>query len=220
MAKGTVICFTGIDGAGKTSHALALMEELKNRGIICTYVWGRWFPGFADPFHFIIRKVSGFTAKTYRFRKPLQIIYQFLILLDYAIPLFFKVKLPATLGRCVIIDRYVYDRLADLYFLGFDLSINAYFVRLFTTMNPKPDIIFLIDVPPETALSRKNDLSFKDAIRYREIYKDLAEIYHFQKMLNLNFCEARNQILNKSLEILRHHSGFCLHSQPSKVVSS
>lgn len=208
LAKGIAICFTGIDGAGKTSHALALMEEIKNRDIACKYVWCRWFPGFADPFHFIIRKTLGFTTKTYRFCKPLQKIYQFLILLDYAIPLFLKVKVPAMLGRCVIIDRYVYDRLADLYFVGFDLSINSYFVRLFTTMNPKPDIVFLIDVPPEAAVSRKNELFLNDAMHYKRIYEALAKAFHFEKILNLNFCQAHIQILERVLETIRYHSNF------------
>lgn len=202
LAKGTIICFTGIDGAGKTSHALALMKELKKRGMACKYTWCRWFPGFADPFHFIIRKTLGCTARKYRFYKSLQIVYQCLILLDYAIPLFLKVKVPAMLGRCVIIDRYIYDRLADLCFLGFDLSNNINFVKMFTMMNPKPDIVFLVDVPQETILSRKSELSLNGVIHYRKIYEALSKTFRFEKVLNLNFCQAHNQILKRVLETL------------------
>ena len=182
-----------MDGSGKTTLAMSLMEELKKRRIHCKYVWCRWFPGLADPFHFIIRKTLGYTANQYRFFKPLRIIYECLLIVDYAIWLFLKVRIPVR--YVLIVDRYVYDALADLYFLQFNVS--SFFRRLFIEMNPKPDITFLIDVPLHVALLRRNDLSLKDARKYKKIYNAMARTYGFQKIINIDFSDAQNQLLKE-----------------------
>ena len=196
-----IVCFTGLDGSGKTSHALALMAELRKRGIPSKYVWCRWFPGLADPFHFVIRKTLGYTAEKYKFCKPLQITYQCLIFLDYSISIIFKIRIPAMLSNCVLlIDRYIYDTLADLDFIQFNVSI--FFKKSLIMMNPKPNITFLIDVPPQVATSRKNELQLIQAKRYRKIYHNLAKIYDFHTIVNIDFNEAHNKILREVLKLI------------------
>ena len=182
-----------MDGSGKTTLAMSLMEELKKRGIPSKYVWCRWFPGLADPFHFIIRKTLGYTADQYRFFKPLKIMYECLLIVDYTIWLFLKVRI--RVRYVLIIDRYVYDVLVDLYFLEFNVS--SFFRRLFVGMNPKPDITFLVDVPLHMALLRTNELSLKDARKYKKIYDVIAKIYGFRKIINIDFRDARNQLLKE-----------------------
>jgi len=191
-----------MDGSGKTTHISRLMKELRKRGFRVKYVWCRWVPGFADPFHFLIRKTLGYTAGSYKFFKPLQIVYQFLIILDYSVAIAFKVRLSAIPNDCILlIDRYVYDALADLDFIRF--SISTFFRRLFITMNPKPDITFLIDVPPDVACSRKNDLQLPQATKYRNIYHKLAKIYRFRTIINMDFSEAHDRILGEVLKIIK-----------------
>ena len=189
-----IICFTGFDGSGKTSHAFKLIEEMKKIGIPCKYTWCRWAFGFSSVFHFLVRKTLGYTQETYKYLKPLQIIFQYLIFLDFTLSIFVKVRIPSILGRCVIIDRYIYDAWVDLAFRGFDISTRKYFVRLMLKMNPEPDITFLINVPPHIALSRKNDLRLIDAIRLQKSYNDMARIHDFQIITNIDFREAHNQI--------------------------
>jgi thymidylate kinase len=188
-----------MDGSGKTTLAKSLMEELKKRGIPSKYVWCRWFPGLADPFHFIIRKTLGYTKEQYNFLKPLKIIYEFLLIVDYAIWLFLKVR--TRIRSVLIIDRYVYDALTDLYFLQFNGS--SFFRRLFIEMNPKPDITFLIDVPLHMALLRRSNLSLKDARKYKKIYNEMAKIYGFQKIINVDFRDAQNKLLKEVETIIR-----------------
>jgi thymidylate kinase len=182
-----------MDGSGKTTLAMSFIKELKKRGIPFKYVWCRWFPGLAGPFHFIIRKTLGYTADQYRFFKPLKTIYECLLIVDYAIWLFLKVRIPVR--YVLIIDRYVYDALADLYFLEFDVS--SLFRRLFIGMNPKPDITFLIDAPLNMTLLRKNELSLKDARKYKKIYDAMAKTYGFKKIINIDFPDARNELLKE-----------------------
>lgn len=199
MGKSIIVCFTGMDGTGKSSLASALLKGLKTKGFRCKYTWCRWSPGLSDVFHFVIRKTIGYKAREYRFCKPLQLIFPYLKILDFIVPILFRVRLPAMLGLYVIIDRYVYDALADLHLLNFDISTRNLFVRLFLAMNPKPDVTFLVDVPPRVALSRKADLSLMDAVKYEEIFNRMVKTYGFQKVVNLDFNEASNKILNEVL---------------------
>lgn len=188
-----IICFTGMDGSGKTTLAMSLIEELKKRGIPSKYVWCRWFPGLADPFHFIIRKTLGYTENQYRFFKPLKTIYECLLIVDYTMWLFLKVRM--AVRYVLIIDRYVYDALADLYFLKFNVS--SLFGKLFIAMNPKPNITFLIDAPLHMTLLRTNELSLEDARKYKKIYNLMAKTYGFRKIINIDFHDARNQLLKE-----------------------
>jgi thymidylate kinase len=208
LSKGAIVCFTGMDGSGKTSHAVRLIYELESKGVACGYTWCRWFPGFADPFHFIARRILGITRREFSSYRPLRLTYEFLIIFDFLRPILFKVRLPAKLGRCVIIDRYIYDRLADLAFLGYKISNNSCFVKVLTATNPKPDITFWIDVPPAIAVARKNDMSLREAQKYSEIYRVLARSYHFRRVINVSFRHAHDRIVHESFKILQnHHSG-------------
>jgi thymidylate kinase len=190
-----------MDGTGKSSLASALLKELKQRGIKCEYAWCRWSPGVSDVFHFVVRKTLGYRAKQYKFCKPLQLIFPYLKVLDFIIPILFRVRIPSLLGRYVIIDRYVYDALADLRLLGFDISTQKRYVQLFLAMNPKPAVTFLVDVPLQVALMRKNDLSLREAAKYEEIFGYMETAFGFQKVVNLDFNEARNKVLNAVLPL-------------------
>lgn len=203
MRRAIIICFTGIDGSGKTSLSRAIMKELERNGISCKYAWCRWSFGLASVFHFIIRKTFGYTSENYYVFKPLQIIFKYLIFLDLTLSIFFKVKIPSILRSCVIIDRYVYDLFADLIFWGFDLSDTNFFDRLMLTINPIPNLAFLIDAPLQVALSRKNDLSMDDAKKYQKIFYNLMEIHNFERIINSNFREARNRIFKTVMEYIR-----------------
>ena len=196
----TVVCFTGMDGSGKTSHILKLMAELRKRSFLSKYVWCRWFPGLADPFHFVVKKTLKYDMREYNSCKPLRIIYQCLILLDCSISIIFKIRISAMTNYVLLVDRYIYDILADLDFKR--LNVSRFFKRLLIMMNPRPNITFLMDVPPQVASSRKNDLRLLEAERYRRIYRNFAKIYDWCTIVNIDFHEAHDQVLEKVLEII------------------
>lgn len=200
LMRKKVVCFTGMDGSGKTSHSLRLMAELRKRGIKCKYTWCRWSPGLADPFHFLVRKTLGYDVAEYKSCAPLRLLYQFLVLLDCSVSIAFKIRLHAMRNDLLLVDRYIYDTLADLYFAHFYISI--FFRKLLIMMNPQPNITFLIDVSPQVASLRKNDLQLIEAERYRNIYLCFAKIYNFCTIVNMNFCMAHAQILRRVTEMV------------------
>lgn len=200
--KTAIVCFTGIDGSGKTSHARLLQIRMEKIGFPCKYAWCRWPLGLSSPFHFVVRKTLGYEKEEYRFCKPLLSIFRWLIFLDFVINIIFKIRIPLFRGYYVIVDRYVYDVIADLKRWGFDGRFNGLFVQLLIKMNPVPYITFLIDVPPNLAFSRKKEISVNDLVTYDKIFRSLATQFGFRRISNINFTEAHNQILRETLSFI------------------
>lgn len=182
-SKGFLICFTGMDGTGKTTLSKELVKSLKERGIECKYVYARLTPIISKPFMLIGRLVflrgrnmfenySDYsnTKRTAIERNSfLSRIYQQILLFDYFFQVFFKVKVPLIFNKNIVCDRYVYDTVIT------DLSVDMNYskdrvidmldnlLRIF----PEPDTTFLIDVPEEIAYQRKDDTPSIEYLRER-----------------------------------------------------
>ena len=181
--RGIFICFTGIDGAGKTTLAMSLTEYLRDRGIKTIYVYNRYVPIILKPiisigdFLFlhdknIFKDYHDYSdskkdiSKKYPF---LAKCYQNILLADYFFQIFFKIRLPLLLGKNVVCDRYIYDTIIT------DLSIDFNYSRedvrkllcCMLSFFPTPHITFLIDLPENIAFSRKNDIPSIDYLRDR-----------------------------------------------------
>lgn len=191
----TIICLTGIDGSGKTTLAHFVLRKLKNKGLAPKYIWCRWFPGPADPFHFMVKKSLGYDIKHYDHVPPLKLIYQALLFLGHTAWLTFKIRLSRE--NVIIMDRYLYDAFADLYMSG--LRPSPLFIKLTILINPKPDITFLIDVPPDVIQSRRKNVSIQDSTKYKRIFDIMYERYGFNRVDNTDFSDACTHIMDQVL---------------------
>jgi dTMP kinase len=168
------ICFSGIDGAGKTTVAKELAGCLKKEGRTVKYVYSRFNPIILKPFLFLtkfffLKKInvmqdySGYSNKKSNVitKYPLSAsIYKTILLFDYFLQITYKIKLPLLLNQNVICDRYIFDTIAtdlaiDFHYTDNDIrtAINSY-----EKFIPKPDRVFYIDIPEEIAFKRKNDI--------------------------------------------------------------
>ena len=212
--KSVFVCFMGIDGSGKTSHAKTLVKSLKQKGIRCRYVWGRWTPRLLKPLEFILKKFYFRSKKIYTSdydeytmqkrriiaNRPSALIWQYLVLLDYFFQFLWKIRLPLLLRKTIICDRYIYDTLVDL-MVNSNLSgeeTEGMFTSRFLSLFPKPDLILLLDVPEEVACIRKGDL---ELINYladrRKIYLKLNHVLQGLVLDNSqNFFEIQVAIMN------------------------
>jgi dTMP kinase len=148
-----LICFTGIDGSGKTTLSKELVELLNEKG----------------------------KRRAIENHSFLSSVYQRILLFDYVLQIFFKVKLPLMFSRRnIVCDRYMYDTVIT------DISIDMKYSknRISNLLNrllhffPKPDIAFLIDVPEEIAYQRKDDtLAIEYLKERRDIYLDIGKEY-------------------------------------------
>ena len=193
--KGILICFTGIDGSGKTTLAKSLANAMNEQAIESRYVWGgfesfmllRPFAAIAKTLIFYKRKrdtyMENYDTKGLTFKNPfLSKLYHYLVLFDYIFQIFFKIKVPLMLGKKIVCDRYIYDIVVSMGVI-LDYSDNEIEKLLKKCLHivPKPYLVFLIDLPEEIAYQRnlpKHDISSVTYIsERRKIYLNISEEY-------------------------------------------
>ena len=183
------ICFIGIDGSGKTTLVRTLLKVMNSYGIKAKYVRNRFEPNITKPFMVIAKALFfnnknisdcyneySYTKKKLFKNKSLSTIYQYFVLADYFIQFILKLQIPKMLDRNIICDRYVYDTIADI---ASDLNLSdrkiENVLKYLLYFMPKPDLIFLIDVPEGIAYQRKQDIPSIDYLRdRRRIYLNIA----------------------------------------------
>ncbi|MBL7124592.1 MAG: hypothetical protein ISS51_00650 [Dehalococcoidales bacterium] len=181
--KGFFICFTGMDGSGKTTLARELVVMLREKGIECKYIYARFSPFILKPFMLMGKwlflrgkdfykaypEYSSTKRRAIQKHSLLSRAYRQIMLLDYSLQVFLKVRLPLFLGRNIICDRYLYDTvITDLapdmgYAEDRIIALLTSMLRFF----PKPDTTFLIDLREEIAYQRKDDIPSLEYLKER-----------------------------------------------------
>lgn len=177
------ICFTGIDGSGKSTLAHMLVAELAAHGVKSHYAYSRFRPRLIKPLAAIghalflrnqdvYQDYSGYSAtrKALFRNRFLAFAYENILLFDYCLQTILRVRIPLARGQSLICDRYVYDTvITDLAAdMGYSADkINRMLRRCFL-MLPRPEFVFLIDVPEEVAFARKEDVPSVDYLKDRQ----------------------------------------------------
>jgi dTMP kinase len=215
-SRGFLICFTGMDGTGKTTLSKNLVKSLKEREIECKYVYARLTPIISKPFMWIGRLIflrgknmfenysdyANTKRTAMEHNSILSMIYQQILLFDYFFQVFFKVKIPLIFSKNIVCDRYIYDTVIT------DLSVDMNYSRdkvidmldNLLRFFPEPDTTFLIDVPEEIAYQRKNDTPSIEYLRERRgIYLNVGNKYKMvildgTKKLEELQCEIEKEI--------------------------
>jgi len=181
-----LITFSGIDGAGKSTHIENLRERLTAAGLKVKLLT------FWDDVVVLTRYREGFVHKVYGSEKGvgtagkpvnrrgrnvrgwyLTIARHALYLLD-AFHLHHVVKTALESGcDAVIVDRYIYDELANL---PLERPATRSFVRFIEQIVPLPDVAYLLDADPEAARARKPEYPLAFMHRCRAAYHRLAAL--------------------------------------------
>lgn len=187
------ICFIGIDGSGKTTLARSVVSALRRREMDFHYVHGLIYPKLLKPFmaigrflfargksresnyrEFVIAKRSGF------YKHPMLFFpYRALLFLDYFPQVAVKVAIPLLFGRRIVSDRYVFDTIVNMSLnLGYDLNRMIQAVKAYFRVLPKPNVVFLVDLPEEVSFCRKDDVPSIEYLRERRgIYRNFAQAF-------------------------------------------
>ena len=210
LNKGVIVGIIGSDGAGKTTLALRLLDEMK-RSRVTAIVYGGW-GGANLPISMILGKLfSKFSRNSYQAQtgtiggeshiNSIKRIVEFAILLDYIVSLSLKILIFIFLGYNVILDKYFQDVVVNLH-IAFRKSLAATvkLLLILERLMPKPDLLLLINVSPQIAFARKKDIA---NILYCEtqaaLYKIISELFEVHC---LNGEEPPETLAKKAIELV------------------
>jgi thymidylate kinase len=220
--RSALICFIGTDGTGKSTLTKLTTKDLAMKGLRVKRTYGRhqYFLSRAaiilgrriflknrDPFtnydQYLFEKRG-----TYKKFSRLIDFYISLLMTEYLIQIFFKVMIPLKLGYNVVSDRYLYDTIINDVAIDRNMALDDVkkIYKKYEKRVPCPDVVFLIQIPEDVAMERKNDIPSPSFIRIRnELYRqfiDREEIIPIDGTLPLIQLQAKVlSILKQRLDI-------------------
>lgn len=188
---GSLVCFCGIDGSGKSTHAQALRAALDECEIPNRPVWMRG--GYSPLVTRLKQGLRGSAAglpdtgdaagklRLYRKRRT-RFVWGWLVAIEQVVQSVFAVRIQRWLGRTLVAERYVPDTLVDLSERFADESFQTRLAgRFMRRLCPRPDLILFLDLPGALAFSRKSDDWSAEILedrrrRYRSVLSGLPEV--------------------------------------------
>jgi dTMP kinase len=175
--KGVLIAFEGIDGAGKTTQAHILSTYLQNRGHEVRIlkeptmgVWGRKIASMGRTG----RNLSAEEESRYFLEDRKEDVQN-------------RIRPALAQGKIVIMDRYYYSNMAYQGAKG----MNPATIEEANSFAPKPDLVLLLDISPDTAKERiyqnRNGETnhFEERLGpVRQIFLDIAKTHSEIKIID------------------------------------
>ena len=207
-----LVSFSGIDGAGKSTHIECLRSALAAAGCPVAQF------AFWDHVVVLSRFREGVTHKVFKSEKgvgapgkPVQrrdknVRAWYLSLFRSALYLLDALHLRRVVARArrsgaavIIFDRYIYDELANL---PLGTGAGRAFLRAVAWLCPAPDIAYVIDANPEEACARKPEYPLEFSRRCRETYLRLAAMLRMSVVPALPLAEAQREMLNRFQQVV------------------
>jgi thymidylate kinase len=107
----------------------------------------------------------------------------------------------------VLHDRHLVDALVDP--KRYRYSGPMWLLRLIWWFVPRPDLIILLDAPPEVLQARKQEVSFEESARQRKAYRSLVG-----RMVNGHIVDAARPLD----EVVRAVNDLILHYLSARVI--
>jgi len=133
-------------------------------------------------------------------------IYQNLLLFDYFLQTLIKIKIPLLLGKSIISDRYIYDTIITDFvaYTNYSTDETKELLEKWLKLFPKPDLVFLVDVPENVAYQRKDDTPSLEYLKERRcIYLNVGREY---KMVRIDGLKDLNELSDFIMERVKEYS--------------
>ena len=181
-----LITFSGLDGAGKSTQIENLRAVLRAMGLrsdLLTF-WdnvvalSRCREGFV---HHVYGSERGIGAPGRPVaRRDKNVRRWYLTLVRHALYLLDTLNLCLVVNTArrsgadvIIIDRYIYDELANL---PLQNALSRTFARVLAKIAPQPDVAFFLDADPQAAVARKPEYPLEFMLECRASYHRLAQL--------------------------------------------
>lgn len=182
-----LIAIEGIDGSGKTTVTNYIADELRKRGYDVVVLKEPTNSEYGKKIRQILR-----SRKT----NPFEELELFVKDREWNVQ---NNVLPALKeGKIVIMDRYYYSTIAYQGALGIDVE----YIRKMNEIFPKPDLIIILDVSPETALRRIKTKRMPDRFEDLEYLKKVREIFLNLKN-NIVIIDAERKLNEVKRDVLK-----------------
>lgn len=168
--RGYLICFSGIDGSGKTVHSISTYQDLQKSGRKCRYLWFGTPYLISFPFMALCRFLNltsryqvtdrlAVSEHQYYKNKTVAFLWPWVQFLDLFIYTFFDVRLPMWVKTSIVCDRFVHDILVEVMADVDDALLPKKRVgKLILNLKPKGTITFFLDVNVKDAYRRRPDV--------------------------------------------------------------
>ncbi len=189
------ICLEGIDGSGKTTQIELLEKWLGECGLEVTRIFE---PTDSDVGRLIRKMLQSPNATSENFQKTMALLFAAdrIVLID-------KIAEAEAEGRIIISDRSYYSSMVYQNGANWIGTINKYAKR--------PDIVLLLDVDPETAITRcdgTDSFENKDFLSVtRKKYLKLAEEQDFAV---INAKNGLNRVHVDIKRVIGRKLGMCI----------
>jgi thymidylate kinase len=164
---GLHVVFLGADGAGKSTTIAALEEALApvfrrgSRSHLAPALFRRARPGpVTSPHGQPPRSMVGSLAKAAYW------------LVDYTLGYYVKIRPALARSALILFDRYLVDALIDP--RRYRYHGPRWLLQFIWWLIPKPDLVILLDAPPQVLRARKQEVSLRETERQRHAYLQLV----------------------------------------------
>jgi dTMP kinase len=182
----SVICFSGMDGSGKTTQLTKLSKCLEKRGLKYKYVRLRWAAFISFPFLAFCRMlkytrrrvIRGTVFLEHRFYRNSAIAktWTWLFCVDMLMFWIYRFKIPLMMGYHVLCDRFVYDAMVDVMCDTRQPELHSSLAgRLLLSLVPNDSLTLFFDLDEQQAFKRKTDIpSINYLAQRRKLFSQLA----------------------------------------------
>ncbi len=186
LPRPRLIVVSGLDGTGKSTHAKALVEDLRARGFRTLYRRLR-FPFVLSVPLLILARLRG---RSYVLREGrqavrvhafgsspfLRLLFPMTVFVDLLLVTWILVRLPMALGWTVVCDRFVADTLVDVAASCEMETVPSSLRDLFESLVPDGTTALLLTASSAILLQRRPELALDPSFSRRvRLYDELAD---------------------------------------------